>query len=123
MIRSLHTKEDRILMGTRFATAAVSLALLAAPAALAAGGATVKTTPKSATVGQKVKMLVEGMKPNEKVKAHELAPYGQTRNLYPRAGKGGALLVTVPAQVKGKHTWTFTGRDSKRSVQTSYYVK
>lgn len=103
--------------------AAFSLALGATPIALGAGGATAKSTPKSAKAGKTIEMLVEGMKPNEKVKATEQAPFGQTRTLYPRAGKGGALLVRVKAQVKGRHTWTFTGRSSHRTAKTSYYVK
>jgi hypothetical protein len=105
------------------AAAALSLALAAAPIALASGGATATATPTHVKQGKFVSMLVKGMKPNERVKAHELAPFGQTRNLYPRAGSGGNLLVKVKAQVKGKHTWTFTGRSSHRSAKTAYYVK
>jgi hypothetical protein len=86
-------------------------------------GATATSTPTRPKVGKTVEMLVKGMKADEKVKAHEAAPYGQTRNLYPRAGKGGSLLVRVKAEVKGKHTWTFTGRSSKRTAKTAYYVK
>jgi hypothetical protein len=104
------------------ATAAVVLAL-AAPVALASGGATATSTPTHAKVGRTVQMLVKGMRPNERVKAHEEAPFGQTRNLYPRAGRGGSLLVKVRAEVKGKHTWTFTGRRSHRRAKTAYYVK
>ena len=107
----------------KFPAAAAVLALAAAPVALGSGGATATATPTHATVGKTVQMLVKGMKPNERVKAHELAPFGQTRNLYPRAGAGGSLLVKVRAQVKGKHTWTFTGRRSHRSATTRYYVR
>jgi hypothetical protein len=105
------------------AAAALTLALAAAPLALAAGGATVTTTPTHVKEGKFVSMLVKGMKPNERVKAHEAAPFGQTRNLFPRAGAGGNLLVKVKAQVKGKHTWTFTGRTSHKTAKTAYYVK
>jgi hypothetical protein len=104
------------------AAVAVGLALAVSSVALA-GGATVTTTPIHPKVGKTVQMLVKGMKPNEKVKAHEVAPGPQTRNLYPRAGAGGSLLVKVKAQIKGKHTWTFTGRQSHRSATTKYYVR
>jgi hypothetical protein len=65
------------------------------------------------------------MKAGEKVKAGESAPVGQTRTLYPgkRVNATGVVLVRVKAQVKGKHTWTFTGRTSHRTAKTSYYVK
>jgi hypothetical protein len=104
------------------AALAVAVALAVSSVALA-GGASVTTTPTSAKVGKTITMLVKGMKPNEKVKAHEVAPGPQTRNLYPRAGAGGSLIVKVKAQLKGKHTWTFTGRQSHRSASTKYYVK
>lgn len=104
------------------ATAAAS-ALAVGSVAFAAGGATVTTTPKTVKLGKSVQMLVKGMKPKERVKAFEQAPFGQTRTLFPRAGATGNLLVTVKAQIKGKHTWTFTGRSSHRSVKTSYTVK
>jgi hypothetical protein len=104
------------------AAAALGLALAVSPIALA-GGATVKVTPTHVAAGKKVSMLVTGMRPNERVKAHEVAPFGQTRNLYPRAGHGGSLLVKVTAQIKGKHVWTFTGRSSHRSAKGWYYVK
>jgi len=106
------------------AAAVVVLALAATPVALA-GGATATTTPTRAKVGATVQMLVKGMKPAEKVKAKEVTPDGQTRTLYPsrRVNASGVLLVTLKAQVKGKHTWTFTGRTSHRSAKTAYYVK
>jgi hypothetical protein len=103
--------------------AAAVCALATAPIALGAGGATATSTPKSAKVGKTVEMLVKGMKADEKVKAVEAAPFGQKRTLYPRAGHGGSLIVKVKAQIKGKHTWTFTGRSSHRSAKTSYTVK
>jgi hypothetical protein len=31
--------------------------------------------------------------------------------------------VNVKAQIKGKHTWTFTGRTSHRSAKTYYVVR
>jgi hypothetical protein len=100
-----------------------TLALAAAPVALGSGGATATATPTSAKVGKTIQLLVKGMKPNERVKAREVAPFGQTRTLYPRAGGSGNLLVKVKAQVKGKHTWYFRGRSSGRRAQTKYYVK
>ena len=110
-------------IANKFPAAAAVLALAASPIALASGGATATATPTHVKEGKYVQMLVKGMKPNERVKAHEVAPFGQTRNLYPRAGAGGALLVKVKGQVKGKHVWTFTGRRSHRSATTRYYVK
>jgi hypothetical protein len=104
------------------AVAAVG-ALSAAPIAWGAGGASATSTPKSAKAGKPIEMLVKGMKPNEKVKSVEAAPFGQKRTLYPRAGHGGSLVVKVVAQIKGKHTWTFTGRTSHRRTKTSYTVK
>src|SRR3954451_10999313 len=98
--------------------AAAAVALTVTPIALASGGATATATPSHVKEGKFVQMLVKNMKPNERVKAHEVAPFGQTRNLFPRAGKGGALLVKVKGQVKGKHTWTFTGRRSHRKAVT-----
>lgn len=110
-------------IANKFPAAMAVLALAAAPVALGSGGATATATPTHVKVGKTVQMLVKGMKPNEKVKAHELSPNGQTRNLYPRAGGGGSLLVKVRAQIKGKHVWTFTGRKSHRRATTKYYVK
>ena len=101
--------------------AALVLAVAVAPAI--ASGLTIKTTPTRAQAGAKIKMLVTGLKPNERVKAVEKLPFGQTRNASFRAGHSGGLLVTVTAQVKGKHTWTFTGRTSHRSGTTRYYVR
>jgi hypothetical protein len=107
------------------AAAVVVLALAATPVALASGGATATSTPTRAKVGTTVRILIKGMKPAEKVKAKEVAPNGQTRTIYPtrRVNASGVLLVTLKAQVKGKHTWTFTGRTSHRSAKTAYYVK
>jgi hypothetical protein len=97
-------------------------ALAVTPVAVGADGATATATPKRAKEGKTVEMLVRGMRPNERVKAVESAPFGQTRTLYPRAGAGGSLLVRVKAQVKGKHTWKFKGRRSKRTASTTYRV-
>jgi hypothetical protein len=105
------------------AAGAAVCALAATPIALAASGATATATPKTVKLNRSVEMLVKGMKPDEKVKAVEAAPFGQKRTLYPRAGHGGSLIVKVKAQIKGKHTWTFTGRSSHRSAKTSYTVK
>lgn len=105
-----------------FALGVTVSALAITPVAIGQSGATVTTTPKRAKEGRMVEMLVRGMRPNESVKAVEVVPNGQTRRLYPRAGRGGSLLVRVRAQVKGTHKWTFTGRWSKRRASTSYRV-
>jgi ribosomal protein L22 len=104
---------------------AAACALAATPIALAAGGATATATPTNPKVGKAVAMTVRGMKVNEKIKAAELAPFGQKRTLYPtkRVNATGTIVVTVKAQVKGKHTWTFTGRTSRRTAKTSYVVR
>ena len=103
---------------------AVCILGLAAPVALGAG-LTIKTTPTRAKTGQTVEMLIRGLRAGEKVKARESLPFGQTRTIYPkrRANASGVLLVRVRAQVKGKHTWTFTGRTSRRTGKTAYYVR
>lgn len=105
------------------AAGTAALALAATPIAMGAGGATATATPTRVKEGKAVEMLVKGMRPYERVKAHQLAPNGQTRNLYPKAGAGGSLLVRVKAQIKGKHVWTFTGRKSHRKASTSYRVR
>jgi hypothetical protein len=111
------TKSHRLLaVGTTVAALAVT------PIAAGQSGTSVTTTPKRAKEGKTVEMLVRGMRPNERVKAVESAPFGQKRTLYPRAGRSGSLLVRVRAQIKGKHSWTFTGRRSKRKASTSYRV-
>jgi hypothetical protein len=107
------------------ALAVAVCALAIAPLAIGAG-ATATSTPSHPKVGKNVELKVTGLKPNEKVKASELiADGGQTRTLFPkqRASAGGVIIVTVKAQVKGKHTWTFTGRTSHRKATTSYVVK
>ena len=106
------------------AAGAVLSALVVAPIAIGAtGGATATAVPKVVKQNRSVEMTVKGMKPNEKVKAVEAAPFGQKRTLYPRAGSGGSLVVKVKAQIKGKHVWTFTGRTSHKTAKTSYTVK
>jgi hypothetical protein len=104
---------------------AAACALAATPIAVAAVGATATTTPTHPKAGKSVQMTVKGMKAGEKIKAAELAPFGQKRTLYPkkRANATGTIIVTVTAEVKGKHTWTFTGRSSRRTAKTSYVVK
>jgi hypothetical protein len=100
-------------------------ALAATPIAVAAVGPTAAATPTHPTLGKSVEMTVKGMKAGEKIKAAELAPSGQKRTLYPakRVNATGTIIVTVKAQVKGKHTWTFTGRSSRKTAKTSYVVK
>jgi hypothetical protein len=100
-----------------------ALTLGATPIAMGAGGATATATPVRVKEFKTVEMLVKGMRPNERIRAHEVAPNGQTRNLYPRAGAGGSLIVRVKAQIKGKHVWTFTGRRSHRKASTYYRVR
>jgi hypothetical protein len=106
------------------AAGAALCALATTPIALAAG-ATATATPTHPKAGKPVEMLVKGMKAGEKIKASELAPLGQKRTLYPakRVNASGVIVVTVTAQVKGKHTWTFTGRSSRRTAKASYTVK
>ena len=106
-------------------TGAAACALAATPVAVAAVGTTATATPTHPKVGKAVEMTIKGMKAGEKIKAAELAPFGQKRTLYPakRVNAGGTIVVTVKAQVKGKHTWTFTGRTSRKTAKTSYVVK
>jgi hypothetical protein len=105
-----------------FAAGAATLALAVAPVALGASGVTITTTPSHVKEGKSVEMTIKGMRANEKVKSVELAPNGQKRTLYPRAGQGGSLIVKVKAQIKGKHVWTFTGRSSHKTGTTKYVV-
>lgn len=100
--------------------------LVAAPVALGAGGAKATATPTSAKVGKSVQLKVTGLKANEKVKAVELiVPTGQRTTYFPkqRASASGVIVVTVKAQVKGRHKWTFTGRTSRRTAVTNYTVR
>jgi hypothetical protein len=114
------------------ATRKTFLALATAVCALAlvqvafAAGLTITSTPKSPKSGKTVQMRVSGLKPGEKVKAVELIADGQQKTSYfpsKRANAGGIVVNTVRAEVKGKHTWTYTGRSSHRSGKTSYVVK
>jgi len=108
------------------AAAAAALALAVTPVALAGGGVTIKTTPTRVTIGHKVEMLIKGMKPGEKIKGRETAPFGQTQTIFPkfRVNSRGVILVTVQhARVRGKHTWVFTGRTSRRTGRTAFYVR
>lgn len=107
---------------TLLIAAIAACALAITPVAIGADGATATVTPKRAKEGKTLEMLVRGMRPNERVKAVETAPFGQTRTLYPRAGAGGSLIVRVKAQIEGRHTWKFTGRRSKRTASVSYRV-
>jgi hypothetical protein len=107
------------------AVAAAVCALAIVPIAIAAG-ATATATPSHPKAGKSVELKVNGLKPGERVKAHELIADGsQTRTLYPRqrASTGGVIIVTIKAEVKGRHTWTFTGRQSHRTAKTFYVVK
>jgi hypothetical protein len=104
---------------------AAACTLAATPGAIAAVAATATATPTHPKLNTSVAMTIKGMKAGEKIKAAELAPFGQKRTLYPakRVNAAGTIVVTVKAQVKGKHTWTFTGRTSRRTAKTSYVVK
>jgi hypothetical protein len=107
-----------------FALAALVCALAIAPVAMGAG-ASATATPSHPKAGKSVELKVTGLKPGERMKAHELiADGGQTRTLYPRqrASSGGVIIVTVKAEIKGRHTWTFTGRQSHRKAKTFYVV-
>ena len=103
----------------------LTLFAVAVTPALAAG-LRIETTPFRPKTGQTVDMLIRGLKPGERVKAREVIADGdQRRTLYPRrrANARGVLLVSVRAQIKGRHTWTFTGRQSRRTGRTVYFVK
>jgi hypothetical protein len=105
--------------------AAVVCALALVPVALAAG-LTITTTPTKVKSGKSVQMKVSGLKANEKVKAVEVIADGSQRTTYfprQRASAGGVFINTVRAQVKGKHTWTYTGRTSRKTGKTSYTVR
>ena len=110
----------------KFLALAVLVCALAGASVAVAAGATATATPTRPKVGKSVELKVTGLKPGEKVKAHELiSDGGQTRTFYPRqrVNTGGIIVVTVKAQIKGRHTWTFTGRTSRRKASTSYIVK
>jgi hypothetical protein len=108
------------------AVLATLFALVVAPVALGSGGAKATATPTSVKVGKSVELKVTGLKAGERVKAAELiVATGQKRTLYPRqrASSAGVIIVTLRAQIKGRHKWTFTGRQSRRTAVTNYTVK
>jgi hypothetical protein len=108
------------------AVLATLFALAVTPVALGAGGASATATPSHVKAGKSVELKVSGLKASERVKAVELiVPTGQKRTLYPkqRASSGGVIIVTVKAEIKGRHKWTFTGRQSKKTATTNYVVK
>jgi hypothetical protein len=108
------------------AVLAAVCALAVAPVALGAGGAKATATPSSVKVGKSVELKVTGLKAAERVKATELiVSTGQKTTYYPkqRASSSGVLIVAVRAQEKGRHKWTFVGRQSKRTAVTYYTVK
>src|SRR4051812_21735591 len=110
----------------KFLALAVTVCALAVVSVAVAASLTITTTPTRVKAGKNVQMKVSGLKPNEKVKAVELiADGGQKTAYFPRqrASSGGAFVNTVKAQIKGKHTWTYTGRTSRRTGKTSYVVK
>ena len=110
----------------KFVALAVLVCALAGASVAIAAGAAATATPARPKLGKTVELKVTGLKPGEKIKAHELIADGeQTRTLYPRqrVNAGGAIVVSVKAQIKGRHTWTFTGRTSHRKASTSYIVK
>jgi hypothetical protein len=108
------------------AAGAAVCAVATAPIALAAGAAATATaTPTHPKAGKPVELTIKGMNAGEKIKASELAPLAQKRTLYPakRVNATGVIVMTVTAEVKGKHVWTFTGRSSRRTAKASYTVK
>jgi hypothetical protein len=114
------------MFSKKFLALAVTACALAVASVAFAAGLTITTTPTHVNRGKTVQMKVAGLKPNEKVKAVELiADGGQKTAYFPkqRASAGGVFINTVKAQVKGKHTWTYTGRTSRRTGKTSYTVK
>ena len=108
------------------------LAVLAAVCALTvtsvafAAGLTVKTTPSKPKLHQKVEMRVSGLKPGERVKAVlTIVSSGQKNAYFPkqRASSSGLVINTVVTQVKGKQTWSYTGRQSHRKGSTTFTVR
>jgi hypothetical protein len=106
------------------ALGAIVCALAIAPVAFGAG-LTVKTTPAHPKQRQMVQMKVSGLKPGEKVKAVLTLASGQKATYFPkqRASTGGIFVNTVRASVKGKNTWKYTGRQSRRTGSTSFTVR
>jgi hypothetical protein len=106
---------------------AVVCALAIAPVALGSGGAAATATPSHVKAGKLVELKITGLKAGERIRATEVIPAAgdQKRTLYPkqRASSGGVILVSVKAQVKGRHNWTFVGRQSHRKATTHYVVR
>jgi hypothetical protein len=110
----------------KFLALAAAVCVLAVVPVAFAAGLTIKTTPTHPKKGQMVTMKVSGLKPGERVKAVlVLGSGGQKATYFPKqkASSGGVFINTVRAQVKGKNTWTYTGRTSRRHGTTSYTVK
>src|SRR4051812_8639541 len=113
----------RTRMGINYkilAALAVVCALAVAPIAAAAGGASATATPTHVKAGKLVELKISGLKAGERIKAHEVIPSqgGQARTLYPkqRASAGGVIIMSIRAQLKGQHNWTFTGRQSHKKA-------
>lgn len=108
------------------ATAAAVAAVAVTPVAVAHTRAHATATPNHLKAGKTVQLRITGLKPAERIKAHESIPStGQKRTLYPkqRASSTGVVIVFVRAQVKGRHNWTFAGRSSHRKARTHYVVR
>jgi hypothetical protein len=117
-------------MGTRhkfLALLAAVCALAITPVAIGAVRASATATPSHVKAGKQVELRITGLKPGERIKATEVIPAAgdQKRTLYPkqRASSGGVILVAVKAQVKGRHNWSFLGRQSHRKASTHYVVR
>ena len=106
---------------------AAMCALAVAPVALGAVRASATATPSHVRVGKQVELRITGLKPGERIKATEVIPAAgdQKRTLYPtqRASTTGVIVVFVKAQLKGRHNWTFVGRQSRRKASTFYVVR
>jgi len=114
-----------MMISKNFLAASAVVAALAATPVAVAGGASATATPSHPKAGKSVELKISGMKPAEKIKAVEVITVsGQKRTLYPKqkSSSTGIVIVTVRAEVKGKHVWTFTGRTSHRTAVTHYVV-
>jgi len=105
----------------------VLCALAIAPIALGSGGASATATPSHVKAGKSVELKISGLKSGERIKATEVIPAAgdQKRTLFPkqRASSTGVIIVTIRAQIKGRHNWTFRGRQSGKTAKTYYVVK
>lgn len=117
-------------MGTRhkfLALLAAVCALAITPVAIGAVRASATATPSHVKAGKSVELRINGLKPGERIKATEVIPSqgDQKRTLYPsqRASTTGIIVVTVKAQLKGRHNWSFLGRQSHRKASTYYVVR